>query len=233
VKRTSWAIATLCAVLMSMLGIAISAVPASAAGTSYGGSSGTGSTSGSSGAACVAGTVAAATSVGSAGGTVTALVGTDTITVTVPAGTLPDGSQVVITDNSANETSPASGYTIVLAYGISVCVNGVKFTGSFSPVPVSVTGSNIISGAQFYVLNGTVFQQLAGATVSVGSITYSLTSDPSYEAAVPSSSVTATAIPNATVVVTGKPFLLEGLIALLLLAMGMFLLIRLRFRHSS
>ncbi len=151
----------------------------------------------------------------------------------MPAGVLPDGSQLVITDNSTHETSPASGYTVVLSYGIAVCLNGVKYTGSFSPVPVSVTGSNLISGAQLFVLNGTTYQQVTGATVSVGSITYSLTSDPTYEAAVPSSSVTATAIPNATVVVTGKPFLLEGIVAFLLFAMGVFLLIRLRFRHSS
>jgi hypothetical protein len=225
--------ATGLAMLVALLGLAFSAGPAMAAGTSYGGGTGTGSSSGSTGGGCVAGTVGAAVSVGTTGGTVTATIGTDTVTVTVPAGTLPAGSQVVITDNTSTETNPESGYTAVLAYAISVCVNGVKYTGTFSPVPVSVTGSNLVSGARFYILDGTTYEQLAGATVTTGSVTYNLTSDPSYEAAVPSSSVTATAIPGATVVVTGKPFLLEGLIALMLFAAGVFLLIRLRFRHSS
>ncbi|HEX3793727.1 MAG TPA: hypothetical protein VHV57_04430 [Acidimicrobiales bacterium] len=218
--------------LVALVGLGLCAAPAMAAGTGYGGTSGTGSTSGSTGSGCATGTVASADTVGSTGGTVTAQVGADTVTVTVPAGTLPAGSQVVITDNSSSETSPASGYTVVLAYSISVCLNGAKYTGTFSPVAVSVTGANIISGARIFVLTGATYGPLSGATVSVGSITYSITSDPAYEVAVPSTAVASTAIPNATVVVTGKPFLLEGLIALLLFATGTLLLIRLRIRRS-
>jgi hypothetical protein len=232
VKGISRVVAAVSVPLIALSGVVLSTLPASAAGTSYGGGTGTGTGTGATGAGCVPGTVASADTVGTTGGTVTATIGSDTITVNVPANTLPAGSQVVITDNTSTEVNPATGYTVVLAYGISVCVNGAKYTGTFSPVPVTVTGSNLISGAQFYIENGTTYEQLAGATVTVGSVTYSLTSDPNYEAAVPNASLASTAIPSATVVVTGKPFLLEGLIAAILFAAGVLLLVRLRLRRS-
>ncbi|HWE66222.1 MAG TPA: hypothetical protein VG298_06215 [Acidimicrobiales bacterium] len=231
-KSISRVVATGFATLVTVAGLSVVAGPAFGAGTGYtGGSGGTGGTGATGTNGCVPGTVASAGSVGSAGGTVTATVAGETITLVVPAGEFADGTQIIITNNSSTATSPAAGYTPVLAFGISVCVNGVKNTGTFSAIPVTVTGANIPSSAKLFVLNGTTYV-LDAATIGAGTVTFSLTSDPSFEVAVPSAAAASTVIPNSTIVVTGKPFLLEGLIAAVLLMAGVVLLLRLRLRRS-
>jgi hypothetical protein len=179
---------------------------------------------------CPVGTTISSGNIGAGGGTVTGSVDGSNVTVTVPAGTFPSGVQVAITDVSQIVVTPA-GTVIVLSFGVDFCVNGQKVTGTFSP-PVTVVVSNpaIKAGDVLYEFVGDTLTPYA-ANVSNGQFTITVDSDPSF-VLVASSSPTA-AIPGATSVVTGKPFLLEGIIAgVLVFAGGVLLLfLRLRLRH--
>jgi hypothetical protein len=161
---------------------------------------------------------------------VTATVDGATVTVDVPAGALPSGgAQVEITDITPVTTIP-SGTTLVLAFGVNFCVNGAKFTGTFAtPVIVTVTDPAIAPGQTLYVQTATGLVQITPTSISDGSFTITITGDPSF--VLVAATTSATVIPGATSVVTGKPFLLEGLIAGGLVLFGSLLLLRLRFRH--
>jgi hypothetical protein len=133
--------------------------------------------------------------------------------------------------NAPPVTAP-SGDTIVLAFGVNFCVNGSKVTGTFpTPVTVTVTNPAIKPGDTLYIETTGGLVPVTAATISNGSFTFTITSDPAFVLVAPATPQVATVIPGATSVVTGKPFLLEGVIAAGLVAFGTLLLLRLRFRH--
>ena len=179
---------------------------------------------------CGTGSVISSSNVGTAGGTVTATVDGSTVTVDVPGGALPSsGVQVEITDITPVTTIP-SGTSLVLAFGVNFCVDGTKFTGTFAtPVTVTVTDPAIAPGQTLYVQTATGLVQITPTSISDGSFTVTITGDPSF--VLVAATTAATVIPGATSVVTGKPFLLEGLIAGAFVLFGSLLLLRLRFRH--
>jgi hypothetical protein len=178
---------------------------------------------------CPTGTPVVSQAVGSTGGTVSAPVGGSNVSVNVPAGAFPNGVEVVITLGPAPAVVPV-GDALVLQFGVNFCVNGVKYQGTISP-PVTVTVSNpaIHAGQTLFLQEGSTLVP-AQATISNGSLVVTVTSDPDF--VLVAASTGATVIPGATSVVTGKPFLGEGLIAGGLVLLGsMLLFFRLRFRH--
>lgn len=178
---------------------------------------------------CPPGAVIASSDVTAAGGSVSGTVGGATVTVNVPAGAFPSGAQVAITDTTSIAVAP-TGTRIVLAFGISFCVNGQKFQGTFSPpATVTVTNPAIQPGQTLYLQTGTTLTPVQ-AQITNGSLTFTINSDPDF--VLVAASTTATVIPGATTVVTGKPFVLEGLVAGGLALFGVALLLfRLRLRH--
>jgi hypothetical protein len=177
---------------------------------------------------CNAGTVITSSTVSSTGGTVSGAVGASSVSVNVPSGDFSGGVQVAITDTSSTATAP-TGDSIVLAFGVNFCVNGSKVTGTFAtPVTVTVTDPAIKPGQSLFIQTANGLVPVTPGSIGNGSFTVTITGDPDF---VLVSNAVATVIPGATAVVTGKPFLLEGLVAGCLLLLGCGLLLRLRFRH--
>jgi hypothetical protein len=200
------------------------------AGTGYtpGGAPTTGGT-----AAGLAGTVVSTTTIQPGGGVATGIVGNATITATVPAGAFTGPVQVVMTDATSSAVVPPGGGSAIVTFGIGIYSNGVKVTGSFPAISVTVTSPSITAGSTVYFVTASGFQVVSGDSVKAGSATFSITSDPTVEvaaAAVAASSAASTAIAGATSSQTGKPFILEGGIAALLCAVGAVLLVAVRRR---
>ncbi len=154
------------------------------------------------------------------GGTVTATFDGATITITVPAGAFSQPTQVVVTSGDVTQIGSAgvSGKSAVLAFGISFLVNGQPLTATF-PTAIGVKVADNFASTDELVVYDTstsAWAPVAGATVANGTISFTISSDPDF--AVLASN--AQAIPGATTPVTGKPFLLEGLIAALLVLFG-------------
>jgi hypothetical protein len=154
------------------------------------------------------------------GGTVTGSDNGDTVTVTVPAGALTQAAQVVLTAGDVSQIGSAgqAGKDAVVAVGISVMVNGTKFTGTF-PTPITVTiAGNFASGDEVVVYDPSTagWSPVPGATIANGTATFEITSDP--DVAVLAS--TSSAVSGATSASTGKPFILEGGVATALVVGG-------------
>ena len=158
------------------------------------------------------------------GGKPSCSLGSATITVTVPPGTFSGPTQVVVTDAGSSSVTPPRGGAVVLTFGLGFYQNGSKVAGTFAPVTVTVSDPSITSGSSVYfVING-VLQPVSGATISNGSVTFKLSSDPTVEVTSPASTSSAQ-VAGATTVHTGEPFLLEGGLAALLVLGGSALLI--------
>jgi hypothetical protein len=197
-----------------------------AAGTGYGpGGPNPGTT-----AVGLSGTVVTSTTVQPGGGSASGTVGGSTITATVPSGAFTSPTQVVVTDATGSAVAPSGGGTPVVTFGVGFYVNGTKVTGTFPAVTITVTSASIKAGCTVYIVTGTTLQAVSGASVTNGSATFSITSDPTVEIATASTGTTP--IVGATSVQTGKPFLLEGGIAAALLLVGGLLLIRSRHRRD-
>jgi hypothetical protein len=181
----------------------------------------------------LAGTVASTTTVQPGGGVATGTVGSATVTATVPAGAFTGAVQVVITDATSSAVVPPGGGTAIVTFGIGIYSDGVKVTGSFPAVSITVTSPSITAGSTVYLVTGSGLQSVSGDAVKAGSATFSITSDPTIEVATTTAATTtggATAIAGATSSQTGKPFILEGGIAALLCAVGALLLVAVRRR---
>ncbi len=178
----------------------------------------------------VSGTVVSTCTVQPSGGPCTATVDGLAISVTIPPGDFTIPTQILF---STGVTPTGVSGTVVGAFGLSVVQNGSKLTGTFSPAAtLHVTDSAIGVGDSLYVDTNTGFTPTATATTA-GSITSTFDSDPNYAVVAP---VSVTAVPSATTPVTGKPFLLEELVAGLLVSVGAFGLILLRLKrrvHSN
>ena len=171
------------------------------------------------------GSVVTVTTIQPGGGKATAVVGASTISATVPAGTFSVPTQAVFTDAGGVSVTPSAGGTVIVTFGVGFYQNGTKVSGSFSPVKITVTNPSISSTTTVYFVVNGVLEPVSGATVSNGSATFTITSDPTVELT-SALSATATAVPSATTVSTGEPFLLEGGVASVLVLGGALLLAR-------
>ena len=180
----------------------------------------------------LAGTVVTSTTIQPSGGTATGTVGTATVSVSVPAGAFTGPVQVVLTDATASSVTSSAGSTIV-TFGVGIFENGTKVTGTFPAITITVHSSSITAGSTVYFVTGSGLQAVSGDSVTNGSATFSITSDPVVELVAATAAAAGSPIPGATVGVTGKPFLLEGAIAASLMAFGALLLIGLIFRRRT
>ncbi|HMD45984.1 MAG TPA: hypothetical protein VKG43_07485, partial [Acidimicrobiales bacterium] len=128
----------------------LAAAPVLGAGTGYAPAPG-GAAGGGTGAP--AGTVVTTTTVEPTGGTANGTIGGDAITITVPAGAFTTTSQAVITNAAGATATTVGGNTVVLSFGIGFYQNGVKVSGTFPAVTVTVSGANVNAGTILY-LNG-------------------------------------------------------------------------------
>jgi hypothetical protein len=185
------------------------------------------------------GNVVSTTTIQPSGGTANATVGSATITATVPAGAFTGPVQVVATDASSSAVAAPGGGSTVVTFGIGIYVNGAKVTGTFPAITITVSSPSITAGSIVYLVTGSGLQSVSGDSVKAGSATFTITSDPVIEVATPAGATTAagvaagSAITGATSAQTGKPFFLEGLLAVGLLALGTLLLVALRVRRRT
>lgn len=191
--------------------------------------------------------------IGAAGGTCTAKIAGNQVTVTVPKGSfsnLPcDPANVVITNvNPALVSLPVKDNDVVFVFGLGILCGGVPVTQTFAPpisaavkvvVPTSVTSNQIrifsvgaFGGASpavnepwvpitsFALETQPSVDPLAfGATgggESVGVTMPPITGDPYFTVSV----AHPIGIPGATTPSSGKPFLAEALISLVLIVVG-------------
>jgi hypothetical protein len=213
-------------VAVSLAFTAAMAGPASAADDGYTPTSTPATTPPPAPSICSTSSVVTSSDVGASGGTVSGTVGTSGVTVTVPAGDFPGGTQVAIV--SVSGVTVPNPDVIVLAFGVNFCVNGAKVTGTFpEPVTVTVTDPAIKPGQTLFVVTPGGLVPVPSASIGTGSLTLTITGDPDFVLV----AATSTVIQGATTVVTGKPFLLEGIVGGGLVLLGSLLLLRLRFRH--
>jgi hypothetical protein len=193
-------------------GAAFAASPG--AGASGGGGGGGGTPPGPSSTVCPTITVNQGT-----GGSGTC----DGVTVTIPA----KGSSnancgniiVTVTVNPVGAiavTNPPAGYS--QAYAVTAAftcsATGAKFTGTLSPAAtVVVTNSSIAAGRPIFEFVNGAWSQVTNATVTTGSATFTVPTDPQFVFYV-------APIAGGTLAVTGKPVVGEGILAGLLLALG-------------
>jgi hypothetical protein len=190
----------------------------------------------------LAGTVVSSTTIQPSGGTANATIGNSTITVNVKAGTFTGPVQVVVTDASSSSVTPSGGGTTVVTFGLGIFENGSKVTATFPAITVTVSSPSIKAGTTVYFVTGTGLQAVSGDSVTNGSATFTFTSDPIVEVITPPATTTAaaaaggsassgSAIAGATSGQTGKPFMLEGGLAIALVVLGTLMLVGLRLRR--
>jgi len=171
-------------------------------------------------------TVAATKSFTSSGGTMQASVNGYTVSVTVPSGALPQGGQVILRKGQVSAIQAA-----IAGIAISIDVNGQPLAQALS-VPITVVVDNPAISASDVVLmwNGSSFIPYNNASVIAGSATIKVTSDPIFVVSSPSPTH---AVPGATSVTTGEPFMGEGLLALGLLTLAIAALIWRKHRRTA
>jgi hypothetical protein len=175
-----------------------------------------------------------------AGGTVTGSANGATAAVTVPTGATTNGANVEISTGIPDTINAGPGNTVVADFSVALVdqSSGVKMAGPFTP-PISLTISDPSILATDTVVMVTAPGQtttVSGATVAAGSAIVTFANDPNFaviSSAAPATTPTTTpaspaspsaatpAISGATSVVTGKPFLGEGLLAGLLVLSGL------------
>jgi hypothetical protein len=153
-------------------------------------------------------------SVGPAGSTIGPMtVDSAEVTVVIPAGAFHQVVEVIVTAPVLAAITPPPGSVIVAGVGVRVTLNGSPYPGTF-PAPISATfrAPRITATSDVMAWNGTSFVSDPNATTTAGAATVTLASDPDYAIAAPVSSPV-TVVPGATIPVTGKPFLGEGILA--------------------
>lgn len=159
------------------------------------------------------------------------------ISISVPPGAFGSQTvQLVVTEPTLSDLSSSLGALGLssdsLGAGVGVEVvsptTGQPLSGTFAaPLTVSITSSSITSSSKVieYPTAGSPFV-LASAVVNSGKVVVSVSSDPGFAVATPTSAV----VPGATSPVTGKNFLPEGIAAGVLMTIGTSLLVSVR-RH--
>lgn len=196
--------------------IALSASPAFAAGGGYGPT-----TSPSTAPSGFTTTVASQT-VPTTGGTVKASYNGQQLSLALPAGDFTAPVQVTVTAPS----TPPSG--AVTAFAVSFSVNGKVVSGTLAkPVTFVINNASVKAGQIVEIWNGTTWAKYTNATVTNGSATITLTSDPTFAVATATSPST---VPAATTGTTGVP--VDGIVlgagVLLLIGVGGIVLLRRR-----
>jgi hypothetical protein len=144
------------------------------------------------------------------------------VTVTLPAQPAGPCLNIIatITVNAVGAIAPPNppaGFHQVYAVTVAfTCSNtGAKYTGSFTPTAtVTVTNPSIQPGQPIFEFAGGTWSQVTNATVTAGSATFSVAGDPQFVFYAP-------AISGATLAVTGKPVVGEGILAGALFALGL------------
>jgi hypothetical protein len=161
--------------------------------------------------------------IGPAGGTIGPLsVDGITTTLTVPAGAFPVPVQITLTapDLASIGAGGFAGHSAVAGVGIQVQEHGAKYPGTFlKSLSLTLSSSSITSSSIVVVWNGTAFVTESSATVTAGRAAVTFDSDPNF-AVLASTGTAPSPIPGATGATTGKPFLGEGILAGLLLLLG-------------
>ena len=145
-----------------------------------------------------------------------------TVSLVIPAGAFPVPVQITMTgpDLFAVGSAGTAGYKAVAGVGIQVQENGSTYPGTFlKPLSLTVRSSSITSSSVVMVWNGTAFVTEPDSTFTPGTAVIGFDTDPDFAVMSPLAT-TATTIPGATSSVTGKPFLGEGILAGLLVALG-------------
>lgn len=159
------------------------------------------------------------------------------VTVSITPGTFSTPAQVVVTSPVLSQvTSSLSslglpGYSAIAGLGVNVVnTSGLPLTGTFlKPLTVTVHNAAIKSGDKIVEWNAQgTFSTLTSATVSNGVASWTFQQDPAFAVVAPTSVVT-----GATSPVTGKPFLAEGALGAVLVALGTGVLWRTRRRNLS
>jgi len=144
------------------------------------------------------------------------------LTFVIPAGAFLVSVQITITeaDLFAVGSAGTAGYNAVAGVGIQVQENGSPYPGTFlKPLTATIRSSSITSSSVVVVWNGTAFVAEPDSTVTSGAAVVSFDTDPDFAVLSPAGT-TATTIPGATKAVTGKPFLGEGILAGVLVVLG-------------
>lgn len=182
------------------------------------------------------GSIACSQTVVSASAVVSCQAGTSSINVNVPASSFSIPTIISVTTGSASQIGSAgvTGYNAVLAIGVDITQNGQKYQGTISPpLTVTISDPSITSTSQIVMFDTSSqsWVSVPGASVSNGKVTLSITSDPDFavlaqqtSATVSSSSAPTSSVSGATSVTTGKPFLLEGSLAGVLIIAGILVL---------
>jgi len=145
-----------------------------------------------------------------------------TLTLVIPAGAFPVSIQITITgpDLFAVGSAGTAGYKAVAGVGIQVQENGLPYPGTFlKPLTATIRSSSITSSSVVVVWNGTAFVTEPDSTVTSGGAVVRFDTDPDFAVLSPVAA-TATAIPGATKAATGKPFTGEGILACVLVVLG-------------
>jgi hypothetical protein len=159
-----------------------------------------------------------------AASTCSAQIGSFTITITVPAGDLPAGSQLVIT--SVTNTAPG-GYVVLVEFGVGAFDNGTKLTSAFAaPLTATVNGPAFTSGTRVFTVTSTGTTPVS-ATFSGNSISFAVPSDPVYQADNPGATTAAatTSGSGTTPALTGANLIPEIVTGSILVLLGAMLLV--------
>jgi hypothetical protein len=122
--------------------------------------------------------------------TCTGKIGSFTVTISVPAGIFPTGTQVVVTDSTAPSGGaadppaplPAGLHRRLLGFGIGFFEHGRPVTPPPGAVTASVSGPGIGSDTRLLRLEGSRLQSVSSA-VSGGTTTFGLGGSPNFELA--------------------------------------------------
>ncbi|HEX4090261.1 MAG TPA: hypothetical protein VHZ33_16230 [Trebonia sp.] len=142
------------------------------------------------------------------------------LTVFVPAGAFPTCVQITVTAPDLADITPMHDFTDVTGAGIQVTRNGAPYSGTFlKPVTATFRSSRISADSDVLVWNGSAFVTDPDSTDAQGDDSVSFNTDPDFTVE-DQDTGTLTKVPGATVPVTGKPLLGEGILAGALLLAG-------------
>jgi hypothetical protein len=152
--------------------------------------------------------------IGPAGGTIgpVSVDGADLI-VNVPAGTFPVGVTITVTAPDLTAITRPAGFIVVAGAGIEVNLDGSPYPGTFlNPINAIFQSPAIRVPGDVEVWNGTSFVTDPDSTTAPGVASVNFDTDPDFAVESPVSAK-ATPVPGATIPVTGKPLLGEGILA--------------------
>ena len=142
------------------------------------------------------------------------------VTLVIPAGAFPVPVQITLV--APKLPSRDAGDKVDTGVGIQIQENGVAYPGSFrKPLTLIMSSRSVISSSVVATWNGKAFLIVPDATAAPGAATVRFDSHPTAFAVLsPFVPAASEAIPGATTSMTGEPFLGEGILAAVLLALG-------------